>query len=125
LRLFDNSTGPSHAALISLASHELMHAASYRAMTRFEWIFGFALNYLNYDGLIAVEHATDLGVLVNSNGSLADGLTAYRDWVYAQLSPEDVVTKRLEYMTPEEIVAWQTMWRAELAVPAGSNCNDR
>ena len=34
------------------------------------------------------------------------GLREYREWIYTQLSGEDLIAKQREYYTPEQIEEW-------------------
>lgn len=101
-RLFNTSFGPSALALRSIVAHELTHVVMYRSLTMYEFVFGFLLDYADYHNLIRIERATDLELL-NSNLDLAQGLIAYREWIYSKLDNDGIEAKMREYMTPDEI----------------------
>lgn len=91
---------PSIEALEAIIVHELEHIRDYTG-----WSTGRLLRHgidysLSFKQKVDYEHATDRKVL--SKG-LHEGLAQYREWVYQQLTPKDLITKRRIYLTPEEI----------------------
>ena len=93
---------PSAAAVGAILVHELKHTLDYSLMdtdelTSFGLWYGIAADVSEYERGTD-EYALDLGC--------ANGLKAYREWLYTHIPAEDVEQKRYDYFTPEEIDAW-------------------
>jgi hypothetical protein len=100
------SSGPPKHALEAILAHELMHTVSYTKMSTirlgiFVTRYGTSASYLQ-----RYEHQTDKDTLeLGTDAPLAQGLKAYREWVYDQIKsdPENLAAKKREYMTPQQI----------------------
>ncbi len=99
---FDAST-LSAQALEAILAHELQHVLDYERWSLVRLAFFYARYSWNADYRHNYERETDRRVLARG---YADGLIEYREWLYAGLSPEQVVRKRRDYLSPEEIRAW-------------------
>lgn len=99
-RVFETG-GPPVGATSAILGHELQHVADYVGMTSDELV-DFALTYAEGD-IAAYERQTDEAVL---EAGCADGLKAYRVWLYEQIDAEAEAAKRRDYYTPEEIDVW-------------------
>lgn len=88
-------------AVGAILVHELQHLVDYTEMDG-EQLSEFALWYASED-ISAYERRTDEAALWAGCG---EGLIAYREWLYAQLTPEQIEQKKVTYYTPEEIEAW-------------------
>lgn len=117
-QLFNESFGPEGKdnftlAMPAILTHELCHSVDYISMNLFEFATWAAAYQVNYNYLIAYEHATDVCVLLRDEKhrfkyQLGIGLMQYRVWVYAAVehSPEQLAAKKREYMTPKQISLW-------------------
>lgn len=92
---------PPYAATGAILMHELQHVSDYVAMDT-EELADFAIWYASGD-ISEYERATDEVVL---EAGCAEGLKAYRLWLYGQVDDETEAQKRVDYYTPEEIDAW-------------------
>ncbi|MFT5687105.1 MAG: hypothetical protein ACI8RZ_008062 [Myxococcota bacterium] len=93
---------PSSLAAGAILVHELKHVLDYTGMDSDELVeFGFW--YASGDDISEYEKQTDEYALTSG---CAEGLSAYREWVYAHIPAEDLEEKRDTYLTPEEIAAW-------------------
>ena len=92
---------PSWAAVEAIVLHEFKHTIDYTMMNGQE-LAEFGVWYANGD-ISEYEHETDEFAL---ELGFAEGLKAYRLWLYDHVSPETAEQKRYDYYTPEEIDAW-------------------
>ena len=92
---------PAGAAVTAILSHELGHIVDYTGMDATE-LASFALWYATSD-VAAYERETDERAL---ELGCADGLKAYRQWLYTRLDADAVAEKQRVYYTPAEIDAW-------------------
>jgi len=99
--LFDNP--PDQSAVAAILVHELTHILDYTEMNS-EQLIEFGIWYATSD-TAEYERATDEEALWRG---CAEGLIAYREWLYEQLDAEDADEKRRVYFTPSEIREWQT-----------------
>lgn len=100
-KLFINP--PSKTALTAILSHELNHIRDYKQISVLELV-KLGLNYLLSSGFRAhYERATDEKSL---SLGFAKGLIEYRNWLYQNISTQDVELKKINYWTPEQIKAW-------------------
>jgi hypothetical protein len=97
--LFDDP--PSQIAVGAILVHELRHVLDYTEMTS-EELGAFAAWYITED-VSAYERETDEYALEQGCG---EGLTAYREWLYETIPPEDLAEKQRNYYTPDEIREW-------------------
>jgi len=91
---------PGEFAIRAILIHELEHVIDYLDLNFYQ-LSHFGLKYANntqfrYD----YERYTDIKALKRGAGI---GLADYRIWIYKQISPKDVVIKKMSYLTPEEI----------------------
>lgn len=93
---------PSRLAVGAILVHELKHVLDYTGMDSDELV-EFGLWYASGDDISDYEKQTDEYAL---ESGCAEGLSAYREWVYAHIPAEDLQEKRDTYYTPEEIAAW-------------------
>ena len=93
---------PSRLASGAILVHELKHVLDYTGMDTSELV-EFGLWYASGDDISDYEKETDTYAL---ESGCADGLTAYREWVYTHIPKEDLEEKMSTYLTPEEIAAW-------------------
>lgn len=100
-RVFQDPPPPE--ALDAILAHELVHLRDYTHLSS----LGLTTMVARYVGSAAYreryERATDEVVLGLGK---AEGLRAYRRWIYPRLTAEDYVVKRRTYWTPEEIDIW-------------------
>jgi hypothetical protein len=92
--IFDNDI--SDIALKGVLAHELRHTEDYISGS----ILPIGLQIIKKKSRIQYERKTDLKVVMKG---LDKELIAYKEWQYPLLSKEKLKTKRLEYLTPEEI----------------------
>lgn len=92
---------PPADAVVAILVHELKHVVDYTEMTA-EEVVAFGIWYVTNDisdyERQTDEHSLQLGC--------ADGLIAFREWLYDHVTPEVEAEKRVNYYTPEEIEAW-------------------
>jgi len=101
-RLLKNSPGP--AALEAILAHELCHIQDFVRMSG----WGLIRLYLNvnYDDHFEVKYERETDVCALDLG-YADGLKAYRRWLYRTVSDPDIVAlKQKVSFTPDQIDAW-------------------
>lgn len=96
--LFDKGCPP--AAIEGILAHELSHTLDY--------VQGGIPALLSVVNALRLpqsnqryERRTDLQAIFRGYGP---GLIAYREWIYPQLTPQELRQKRLTYYTPDEIV---------------------
>jgi hypothetical protein len=94
-------TPPPFSAAYAIIAHELAHVRDYTEMDTTELV-QFGLWYAGGD-TADYERATDE---VTLELGCAEGLKAYRVWLYERLTDEALAAKRATYYTPEEIDAW-------------------
>jgi hypothetical protein len=92
---------PSSLAIEAVLAHELMHLQDY---SQFSWLdlASLALRYRfgEQEYRAKFERNTDRRVVAMG---YRQGLLEYRQWMYQQLTPEQVSEKRILYLTPEEL----------------------
>jgi hypothetical protein len=94
----------SGKALTAILVHELTHFNDYQKMNIAE-LTNFYYKILTSAKFNAsYERATDLQTL---KLGYADGIKAYRKWLYPQLTTDDLAVKLANYYTPDEIDEWQ------------------
>ena len=93
---------PSRIAAGAIIIHELKHVLDYTGMDSDELV-DFGLWYASGDDISDYEKQTDEYAL---ESGCAEGLSAYREWVYAHIPKEDLEEKMETYYTPDEIAAW-------------------
>ncbi len=93
---------PSRLAVGAILVHELKHVLDYTGMESDELV-EFGLWYASGEDISDYEKQTDEYALTSG---CAEGLSAYREWVYAHIPAEDLQEKLDTYYTPEEIAAW-------------------
>lgn len=96
---------PGDLALRGILAHELTHLNEFAHSSSFD-LAGIGWDYLFSDDnpdVVRWERATDENAL---RLGFAEGLKAYRRWLYSQLTPERAEKKRRIYYTPEQIDAW-------------------
>ena len=81
-------------------AHELTHSEHYYRGTTLRTILPIGIKVLRKKSRAKYERKTDKEVVLKGFG---EELKAYRVWQYRLLSPEDLETKKKEYLTPEEI----------------------
>lgn len=91
---------PHSEALGAILVHELSHIRDYTELSSAQ-ILGLGIKYLSSSKFRAsYERSTDYQVL---DFGLHEGLAQYREWLYPRLSPKELLKKRKNYLTPEEI----------------------
>jgi len=90
---------PGKIALEGIIAHELTHINDYDSMS-VPQIIGLAAKYTSKRARAEYERNTDRHVVQEG---LGEGLIEYRNWIYQQLSPNELKLKRFYYLTPEEI----------------------
>ncbi len=98
--LFDDP--PVRIAAGAILVHELKHVLDYTGMDTAELV-DFGLWYASGEDISAYEKQTDEYAL---EAGCAEGLSAYREWIYTHIPEEDLEEKMSTYYTPEEIAAW-------------------
>jgi hypothetical protein len=93
---------PSAAATGAIFVHELKHILDYSLMDT-EELTSFGLWYGIADDVSVYERLTDEYALALG---CAEGLKAYRVWLYDHIPADDLENKQEDYFTPEEIDAW-------------------
>lgn len=96
---------PGDLALRGILAHELTHLNEFAHSSTFD-LAGIGWDYLWSDdnpGVVRWERATDENAL---RLGFAEGLKAYRTWLYAKLTPERAEKKKRIYYTPEQIDEW-------------------
>lgn len=95
--LFTAKPPASAKAIAGILAHELVHIQDYaeRSVLRVVMLFIQATSVYERK---TDKTAMDLG--------FSDGLMAYREWIYKQISPEEMALKKKNYYTPEEIQAY-------------------
>lgn len=86
-------------AIAGILAHELSHTVDYvngGIPALLEVVNALRLPQSNQ----RYEHRTDLRAIFRGYGP---GLIAYREWIYGQLTPQDLRQKRATYYTPDEI----------------------
>ncbi len=92
---------PQPEALEAILVHELSHISDYIEMDNKKKIFSFVVKYLiskKYN--TRYERSTDM---VAIKRGYKEGLILYREWIYQQLTPKQLRTKKKRYYTPEEM----------------------
>ena len=100
--LFDDP--PSQPAVAAILAHELTHVRDYTELDSAELV-EFGLWYATED-TAAYERETDEHALWLG---CADGLIAYREWLYAHIPASALADKQRSYYTPDEIREWQRL----------------
>jgi Zn-dependent protease with chaperone function len=96
--VYDKNCPPE--AVRAIVAHELAHIVYYRQRNRLEL---FGLVRLAGDGFTArFERGADVEALARGYGT---GLKMYREWLYQNIPPHAVATKKRRYFTPDEIDA--------------------
>jgi hypothetical protein len=98
-KLFDDP--PPANAVVAILVHELGHTEDFLAKTSDE-LTAFALFYAAGD-VRDYERATDEKAL---KAGCANGLKAYRVWLYAHVPASVLPEKQRDYFSPDEIDAW-------------------
>jgi len=94
---------PSESAIRAIFIHELTHVHDYVKMN-FSKLTLFAFSYAsNRNFRFKYERSTDKFALVRGGRDACVGLIEFRQWLYEQISPEDIEIKILMYLTPKEI----------------------
>ena len=96
---------PGDVALRGILIHELTHLNEYAHSSTFG-LAGLGWDYAFTDDnadVVKWERATDENAL---RLGYAEGVKAYRLWLYSRLTPERVAKKKRVYFTPEQIDAW-------------------
>jgi hypothetical protein len=93
---------PSATAVGAILVHELKHIFDYSEMDT-EELASFGLWYGIADDVSDYERGTDEYAL---SLGCAQGIKAYREWLYDHIPPDAVEQKQYDYFTPEEIDAW-------------------
>jgi hypothetical protein len=100
-KLYD--CAPSPLALEAIIAHELEHIVDYENKHSLQ-IAGLGISYASKKHRARYERQTDIKVLYKGLGR---GLIEYRQWIYQQLTPKQLATKKKFYLTPEEIENFQ------------------
>ncbi|TNF28523.1 MAG: hypothetical protein EP319_08800 [Deltaproteobacteria bacterium] len=87
-------------ALKGVLAHELIHTEDYASGNTFNTLIPIGIAVLKSKTKIQYERKTDLKVILKG---LEKELIAYKNWQYPLLNPNDLRTKKKEYLTPEEI----------------------
>jgi len=87
-------------ALNGVLAHELIHTEDYASGNTFNTLIPIGFRILKKKTRIQYERKSDLKVIMKG---LEKELIAYKNWQYPLLSPKDLVTKKKEYLTPEEV----------------------
>lgn len=87
--------------VVAILAHELKHVLDYTTMDT-DALVDFALWYAEGD-IAAYERETDEAALERG---CAQGLKAYRVWLYDQVDADTRAAKERDYYTPDEIDAW-------------------
>lgn len=95
--------GCPHNAIIAILAHELSHTLDY-VEGGIPGIIEIGLQLAHFEGLRRYEHRTDLRAIFRGYGP---GLIAYRRWIYAQLTPQQLQRKKAVYYQPHEILLIQ------------------
>lgn len=82
----------------AIIAHELAHAAYYRRHNRFE-LLGL-VGLLSNSFTARFERGADLLAIRRGYGA---GLKDYRRWLYRNIPPKNLVAKKRDYFSPEEI----------------------
>lgn len=93
---------PPEGAERAILAHELAHLDAYAGMRRRDLLL-LGLAYLLRPGGARVESFEKAADDAVSHLGLAAELAAYRDWLFARLTPAQVARKRRLYRTPEEL----------------------
>lgn len=93
-------------AMTAILAHELSHTLDYvkgglPGLIQIGWVELFP------DSRAVYEHRTDLQAIFRG---YAPGLIAYREWIYAQLNPEELARKKQTYYQPAEIRRIAQIW---------------
>jgi len=93
---------PPLIALKAIFAHELQHLSDYTKMTAIElgWL---ALRYKLTQSAAFIaefERETDRQVIIKGYG---EGLKIYREWLYKKIPPEALLSKKENYLSPDEI----------------------
>ena len=91
--------GCPEEAVEAILAHELSHTLDY-VQGGIPKIIQIGWDYLSVDKRAIYEHRTDLNAIFRGYGS---GLIQYREWIYAQLTPEQLKLKKHLYYQPQEI----------------------
>jgi hypothetical protein len=95
-RLF--SLEPPEEGIRAILAHELAHVLYYTEKNRFQLL---GLSGLVSSSFIAsFERKADLTAIERGFGP---GLIKYRQWLYENISKEEVISKKKNYFSPEEI----------------------
>lgn len=97
-KIFDNQI--SDEALKGVLAHELIHTEDYVQGNTFNSIIPIGVKVSFKESRVQYERKTDLKVIVKGLGR---ELFEYRNWQYPLLSEKELLVKKKEYLTPEEI----------------------
>lgn len=98
----------SGKALTAILVHELTHFNDYQKMNIAELAVFYLKILTNPEFNTSYERATDRHVF---KLGYADGIKAYREWLYPQLTEKDLAIKLKNYYTPGEIDRWKYLSR--------------
>lgn len=87
-------------ALYGVLAHELIHTEDYASGNTFNTLIPIGWAVLKKKTKIQYERKTDLKVIMKG---LDRELIAYKSWQYPLLDPKDLITKKKEYLSPEEV----------------------
>lgn len=87
-------------ALYGVLAHELIHTEDYASGNTFNTLIPIGFQVLKKKTRIQYERKSDLKVILKG---LEKELIAYKNWQYPLLSPKDLITKKKEYLTPDEV----------------------
>ncbi len=97
------SCPPSMESIEAILVHEFEHIKDYNTMSSVK-IGEMGSKYaLSKKFRSKYERQTDVKALEKGLGA---GLIGYRNWIYAKLSPKQLLLKKRYYLTPEEIESW-------------------
>lgn len=102
------TSGVPESGVCAILAHEMAHVAELSRGSRIRLFRLIRLASPSYTA--GFERRTDLSAI---RLGYADGLIAYRQWVYANVSAKAAARKRRNYFTPEEIVVVERRLRAE------------
>jgi hypothetical protein len=82
----------------AILAHELAHALYYKSGNRFRLLGLAAL--VNGGSTAKFERRADLVAIEKGYGA---GLIKYREWLYENISDKQIIVKKRNYFTPEEL----------------------
>jgi hypothetical protein len=101
LRLYDDP--PSFRATVAILVHEAQHIVDFSSWDGTQ-LATWGAWYATTDDISSYERQTDEGAL---KLGCAEGLSEFRVWLYAHVSPEVAEQKKHDYYTPDEIAEWE------------------